>query len=156
MSHTVRVAVQFKVTELPQLTRALEVLGWKLVQNGQARQYGGTSTSYPYVAVNPDKTVAGYDVGIKAEGEALGFYTDFYGGSVGKTLGEGFFKLKQEFASAVIEDEAAALDSYKDHPTVRKAALAAVLQAANEEARRVKDLDAAPPGIRFVHEERPV
>ncbi|WP_020699575.1 hypothetical protein [Reyranella massiliensis] len=62
----------------------------------------------------------------------------------------------RSYWSAVIEDESAALDSYKDHPTVRKAALAAVLQAANEEARRVKDLDAAPPGIRFVHEERPV
>jgi len=105
MSHTVKVAVQFKVTERPQLTRAMAALGWTLVQNGQARQYGGTSMGYPYVAVNPDKTGSGYDVGIKPEGGVLGFYTDFYGGSVGKTLGEGFFKLKQEFASAVIEDE---------------------------------------------------
>lgn len=60
----------------------------------------------------------------------------------------------RSYWSAVIEDEAAALESYRDHPTVRKAALAAALQAANEDARRLKNLDAAPLGIRFVHEER--
>lgn len=60
----------------------------------------------------------------------------------------------RSYWSAVIDDEAAALESYKDHPTVRKAALAAVLQAANEDARRLKNLDAAPLGIRFIHEER--
>lgn len=56
--------------------------------------------------------------------------------------------------SAVIEDETAALESYRDHPTVRKAALAAVLQAANEEARAAKDETKAPLGVRFVKEER--
>lgn len=60
----------------------------------------------------------------------------------------------RSYWSAVIVDEAAALESYRDHPAVRKAALAAVLQAANEEARRVKDIGAAPLGVRFVHEER--
>lgn len=56
--------------------------------------------------------------------------------------------------SAVIEDETAAIDSYRTHPTVRKAMLAAVLQAANEEARSVKDESKAPLGVRFVKEER--
>ena len=56
--------------------------------------------------------------------------------------------------SAVITNEAEALAAYQDHPAVRKAALAAVLQAANEAARAAKDEAAAPPGIRFVKEER--
>ena len=56
--------------------------------------------------------------------------------------------------SAVIEDEGAAIDSYRTHPTVRKAMLAAVLQAANEDARTAKDESKAPPGVRFVKEER--
>lgn len=56
--------------------------------------------------------------------------------------------------SAVIEDEAAAIESYRDNPAVRKATLAAVLQAANEAARAMKDVNAAPLGVRFVKEER--
>jgi len=60
----------------------------------------------------------------------------------------------RSYWSAEIVDEAAAIDSYREHPTVRKAMLAAVLQAANEEARTVKDESKAPPGVRFVKEER--
>ena len=56
--------------------------------------------------------------------------------------------------SAVVEDETAAIESYRNHPTVRKAMLAAVLQAANEDARTAKDESKAPPGVRFVKEER--
>ena len=56
--------------------------------------------------------------------------------------------------SAVVTDETAAIDSYKDHPTVRKAALAAALQVANEAARTSKDEAAAPLGFRFIKEER--
>lgn len=56
--------------------------------------------------------------------------------------------------SAVIEDEAAAIDSYRTHPTVRKAMLDAVLRVANEEARTAKDESKAPLGVRFVKEER--
>lgn len=56
--------------------------------------------------------------------------------------------------SATIEDETAAIDSYRAHPTVRKAMLAAVLQAANEDARIAKDESKAPAGVRFVKEER--
>lgn len=56
--------------------------------------------------------------------------------------------------SAAIEDEEAALESYRTHPTVRKATLAAALQVANEAARTSKDMAAAPPGFRFIKEER--
>jgi hypothetical protein len=56
--------------------------------------------------------------------------------------------------SAVMENETDAIASYQDHPTVRKATLAAVLQVANEAARTAKDESKAPPGVRFVKEER--
>lgn len=56
--------------------------------------------------------------------------------------------------SAAITNDDDALASYQDHPTVRKAALAAVLQVANEAARTSKDVNAAPPGIRFIKDER--
>lgn len=56
--------------------------------------------------------------------------------------------------SAVVDDEAAALETYKDHPTVRKAALAAALQVANEAARSLKDETKAPLGFRFIKDER--
>ncbi len=56
--------------------------------------------------------------------------------------------------SAAIVDEAAALASYTDHPVVRKAALAAALQVAGEAARTLKNEAAAPPGFRFIKEER--
>jgi multidrug efflux pump subunit AcrA (membrane-fusion protein) len=56
--------------------------------------------------------------------------------------------------SAVIVDETAAIESYRDNPAVRKATLAAVFQVANEAARAAKDESKAPPGVRFVKEER--
>jgi len=56
--------------------------------------------------------------------------------------------------SAVVDDETAAIETYKDHPTVRKAALAAALQVANEAARTLKDESKAPPGFRFIKDER--
>lgn len=56
--------------------------------------------------------------------------------------------------SATIVDEAAAIDSYREHPTVRKAMLDAVLKAANEDARTLKDESKAPLGVRFVKEEK--
>lgn len=58
--------------------------------------------------------------------------------------------------SAVIENEEAAYLSYADHPTVVKARNAAVLQAANEDARVKKSVDAARAGVRFISEEKPV
>jgi len=104
MSHTVKVKVEFKVTELPQLSTALKALGWHLVENAEARQYNGRKT-YRWVAINPDKSTSGYDVGISQKGEQLELYTDFYNGSVERTLGAHLCKLKQEFAVAVVEDE---------------------------------------------------
>lgn len=56
--------------------------------------------------------------------------------------------------SAEITDENAAIESFRDHVVVRKAMLDAVLRAANEEARTVKDESKAPPGVRFIKDER--
>lgn len=56
--------------------------------------------------------------------------------------------------SAVVTDEAAAIETYRDHPTVRAATLAAALKVANEAARVAKSETAAPAGFRFVKDER--
>ena len=56
--------------------------------------------------------------------------------------------------SAVITDELAARISYREHPVVVKAVLAAILQVANAEAKAAKDASKAPDGVRFVSEER--
>lgn len=56
--------------------------------------------------------------------------------------------------SAVVTDEAAAIETYRDHPTVRKATLDAALRVANEAARMAKSESGAPAGFRFVKDER--
>lgn len=104
MSHTVKIAVQFKTSEFSQLTTAFKALHWGVIANGTARQYSGTK-SYPFVAVNPDKTQQGYDIGIVKGEKEVNLFSDFYGGSVECTLGRDLNKLKQEFAAAVIENE---------------------------------------------------
>lgn len=105
MSHTVKVKTQIRVSEHNQLVKALQRLGWNVAENAAVRQYAGVSNDYPLAAINPDKSGIGYDVGIKQKDGVYEFFTDFYQGSVAKTLGEDFSKLKQEFAAAVVEDE---------------------------------------------------
>lgn len=55
---------------------------------------------------------------------------------------------------AVITDETKALRHFAKHPVVRRAALDAIVRAASEQARTVKDESKAPPGVRFEKEER--
>lgn len=114
MSHTVKVQTSFTLEQIDQLKSALEILGWSLATNAQCRQYAGRSTQYPWVAVNPDKSSNAYDVGIKTEAAVtdeegyvstpLAMETDFYGGSVGRTLGDNMASLKVEFAEQAIRD----------------------------------------------------
>jgi len=106
MSHTVKINVKFKTTEFKQLTKAFSQLGWTINQNAHARQYSGTSPVYQHVAVNPEKGSRGYDIGITPlpTGE-LDLKSDFYGGSIEKSLGKDLNKLRQEFAVALVEDE---------------------------------------------------
>ena len=104
MSHTVKIAAQFKTEHLNSFKRALETFGWKLDENAKMRTYGGnSSTSYSTVAVNPNN---GYDIGIQfnektGEMECMG---DFYDGSIAKTLGNNLDKLKQEYSCCLAED----------------------------------------------------
>lgn len=104
MSHTVKIEVKYKVTELPQLRKAFSVLGWTTADNASARQYAGRQ-NYDVVAVNPDTTRLGFDIGMTRQGENLDMFSDFYGGSIENSLGTDCSKLKQEFAAAVIADE---------------------------------------------------
>lgn len=55
---------------------------------------------------------------------------------------------------AEVTDEAEAIKSFEAHPDVRRACLEAALKLANERARATKDEAAAPPGFRFIKEER--
>jgi hypothetical protein len=106
MSHTVKIAVQFKTSEVAQLKKALEVKGWALEENATSRQYAGrVEGPYRYVAKNPSNEGNAYDIGINVKGENLELLSDFYGGSIEKSLGANLQGLKQEFAAAVIEDE---------------------------------------------------
>ena len=105
MSHTVKIAVTFKTAEVHVLRKALAVFGWQLVENAMSRQYTGTVGPYRYVAVNPGKDRTAYDIGINVQGENLEFMTDFYGGSIERSLGAQLQGLKQEYAAAMIEDE---------------------------------------------------
>lgn len=105
MSHTVKIAVSFKAAEVHILRRALEAKGWTLIENAMSRQYTGTVGPYRYVAVNPAKDRTAYDIGINVQGENLEFMTDFYGGSIERSLGAQLNGLRQEYAAAVIEDE---------------------------------------------------
>ena len=104
MSHTVKIQVTFKAAELPQLNKAFVVLGWTVANNTSARQYTGRSETYPMVAVNPDKGASGYDIGMRIKGENVEMFSDFYGGSIERSLGPALAKLKQEYAAAVVED----------------------------------------------------
>lgn len=56
--------------------------------------------------------------------------------------------------SAEVTDEGEALRSYASHPTVRAECLKVALRLANELARQEKRESAAPPGFRFLKEER--
>lgn len=102
MSHQVKVNVQFKVENFDALKTAFSKLGWNVVENANSRTYTGT-TAFPLVAVNPDTDKHVHDIGMSLGQEFVDMTTDFYGGSIEKTLGQELGKLKQEFAAAVIE-----------------------------------------------------
>ena len=105
MSHTVKINAKFLASELPVLLKVFAKLGWVTQENELIRSYDRTTERFPIVAKNPDKEHRAYDIGLKIEGSEVQLYTDFYGGSVAKTLGPDLQILKQEYAVAVIEDE---------------------------------------------------
>lgn len=105
MSHTVKIEVKYKVAELPILFKAFTNLGWTVVHEAQAREYGGRRKSYAHVAVNPGTESTSYDIGMTEVAGNVELYSDFYGGSIVSSLGADLRKLKQEFAACVVEDE---------------------------------------------------
>lgn len=105
MSHTVKIPVMYRVSERPQLYRALAKLGWEVRSDNQFRSYAGNLPAQGDVAVNPDTSGQGYDVDIRTEGEFLGLYTDLWGGSVEKTLGHAMSLLSQRFVAEVVASE---------------------------------------------------
>jgi hypothetical protein len=106
MSHTADIETQFKISEFNILKKAFEKLGWKIVENQGVRSYyGQEKRTFQYVAVNPSLDENAYDVGISAGKDNFSLHTDYYGGSVAKTLGAEMGLLKQEYAFAIAEDE---------------------------------------------------
>lgn len=107
MSHTVMIRGAWKASELPQLKEAFKTLGWKIVGNSTIRNFEGHKREFPLVALNPETGAQAYDVGIqmKVEEDRLTLHSDFYGGSIARTLGNDFVLLKQEYANAIIHSE---------------------------------------------------
>ena len=107
MSHTVKIPAKFRIDQLESFKRALSAFGWTTKEKSTIRTYPSDNarhTVYDLIAVNPQ---SGYDLGLvfnqkSGELEVMG---DFYDGSIGKTLGNGLEKLKQEYSLAVIEDK---------------------------------------------------
>ena len=106
MSHTVKIEGKFKTSEVGVLAKAFGKFNWGFVENATSRQYSGpTRHTYRYVAINPEKRGQDYDIGINVNGEFLEMFSDPYGGSINRQLGDNMERLKQEFAACVIEDE---------------------------------------------------
>jgi hypothetical protein len=103
MSHTVKVATQFKKYDL--FKKALEKFGWKVEQNSKIRTYPSDPQRdkvYTYIGKNP---ISGYDFGFDVEnGEVTGIHYDPYDGTIHKSLGDKFAKLKTEYAMTVARD----------------------------------------------------
>lgn len=101
MSHTVQVKTEFK--NVKTLTKALESLGWSVVQKRQIRTYDLDKTVYDCVALNP--STSGYDIGINVNGKnGLEVKCDLFGGSIEATLGSNLTKLKQKYAVQSVRD----------------------------------------------------
>lgn len=105
MSHTVKINTQFK--RLDPLKAAFKALGWEIKEKSKLRTYPGdpqANKTFDWVAVNPSKESNAYDIGIMQNGEELGVFCDFFGGSISKQLGSELKGLKKEYAMQVIEE----------------------------------------------------
>lgn len=120
MSHTVAIKTEMNNWEL--LQKSFSKLGWAIKQKAKIRTYPydpGRNTVYDYIAINP---VNGYDVGItmeeNKEGETqISLHYDPYDGSVERSLGTKFAKLKKEYVLEVAEqnfEEVLILEMFQD------------------------------------------
>lgn len=105
MSHAVEIATTF--FNFDALKKALGTLGWTLKENDKIRTYPSDPKRHdvhPYVAVHPSSS--GYDMGMRidpTDGQ-IKFTWDPYGGSIERSLGHDFVKLKVAYAQALIEE----------------------------------------------------
>ena len=99
MSHTV--AIKTQLNNLETLERSFNKLGWVLKKNSKIRTYPydpQRNKIYDLIAVNPDKGHYSYDVGISFDKEQnVQLYYDPHGGSIERSLGNKFAKLKTEY-----------------------------------------------------------
>ena len=107
MSHTAQIRNEFKVSEFSNLEKAFKHFGWNIVQNQVPRSYyNQEKRSFQHVAINPDTSSNAYDIGLELGSDGqVKLFTDYYGGSVERTLGRDLGNLKQEYAYRVTEDE---------------------------------------------------
>jgi len=93
MSHTVKILSQFK--NLKALSKGFNELGWQLTNNSKLRSYNNHDTKvYTRAAVNPEVGPNAYDVGIEDSNGVYELFSDTFGGSVERSLGVGFSRLK--------------------------------------------------------------
>lgn len=96
MSHTVAIKTQLNNQNI--LEKTLNQLGWTIKQNCKIRTYPSDPQRdfvYPQIAYNPNR---GYDVGITTDAEGnVSLHYDSFDGSVERTLGQQFAKLKTDY-----------------------------------------------------------
>ena len=105
MSHAVEITTTFFNWEA--LKRALGKLNWQIKENSKIRTYPSDPKGrevYPYVAVNP--LPGGYDMGVRVDPVTgqITFIWDSFGGSITKSLGADFVKLKIEYTKELVEE----------------------------------------------------
>lgn len=105
MSHFIKIDIKIKATEKECLFKALTTLKWEVVENAIPRSFERSGKHYTFVGVNPDTSTSGYDVGMEEVDGFIVLATDYYGGSVEKTLGRDMGLLKQQFAAEVIQEQ---------------------------------------------------
>lgn len=105
MSHAVEIATTFFNWEA--LKKALDKLNWSIKEKTKIRTYGSDPKRheiFDYVAVHPSSD--GYDMGVKinpTDGQ-ISFIWDSFNGSIERSLGRGFNKLKVAYAEALIDE----------------------------------------------------
>lgn len=112
MSHQVDITTQF--TDFSLLVKALNKLGWTVIENAKANTYPSDpkrETVHPFVAKNPNP---GYDVGINFNQDGIVFSYDPYGGSIFRGLGKNFSELKKQYTLEI------ALEDYGNYEIVEQ------------------------------------
>ncbi len=110
MSHFV--SISLKIKDIEALRRAVNVLGYTLIENAIARGYRNKKADYVIRLSGP------YDVAVVRKGDYYELEADFWQGHVERELGKGLSKLKREYAKqlalAVAEQNGFELESMRE------------------------------------------